>query len=325
MAQHDVNHKRKIIFSQMKKAEEKLESAYLINERETNVDAIPILFKAVDIITRTLLTFKKMSLENYSQNLNVLEDVFKEEQLFNKESIELFRSLYQMNESYMNEIETEFDENIIKKILEKTEDFLDKSYKYLKTQLATPKEIKIKKRIKKIIIAFITAIAIAIIIFFLIKLGTNIFGPQHGLLAHYYNNINLKGQPAVEKIDKKINFVWGERGPLPRIKDNFSVRWEGSLKIDRDDIYTFYIKSDEGTRLFIDNKLIINTWKEKKRPMTSSGKIRLNKGFHHIKLEYYFNQKFADIKLLWSSRAFKKRPVSSKFLFPPSGQKNSGN
>jgi len=325
MAQHDVNHKRKIIFYQMKKAEEKLESAYLINERETNVDAIPILFKAVDIIIRTLLTLKKKSLGNYHQNINSLEEEFKEEGLFDKESIDLFRSLSKMNESYMNEIETEFDENIIKKILEKTEDFLDKSYKYLKTQLATPEEIKIKKRIKKIIIAFSTAIAIGIIIFFLIKLVTNIFGPQHGLLAYYYNNIHLKGQPVVKKIDKKINFVWGEKGPHPRIRNNFSVRWEGSLKIDKDDIYTFYIKTDEGTRLFIDNKLIIDTWKEKNRLMTSLGKIRLDKGFHNIKLEYYFDQKFADIKILWSSQTFKKQVVNSKFLFPPSAQKDTSN
>jgi len=319
------NNKRKIIYNQLKKAEEKLESASLINERETNVDAIPILFKAVDIIMRTLLAFKKIPLGTYLQNLNALEDAFKAEGLFNKESIELFRFLYQMNESYMNEIETEFDENIIKKILEKTEDFLDKSYKYLKTQLATPKEIKIKKRIKKIIIAFSTAIAIGIIIFFLIKLGKNIFGPKHGLLAHYYNNIHLKGQPAVEKIDKKINFTWGNASPQKNIGHAFSARWEGIIKIDTDDQYTFYIVSDEGVRLFIDDKIIINTWKAKNRMMENSGNIKLKKGFHKIRLEYYFNQKFADIKLLWSSRAFKKRLVSSKFLFPPSSQGNSSN
>jgi len=317
MNDNELKNTRKIIFNQIKIAKEKLESATLISERETNVDAIPILFKAVDIIIRTLLTLKKKSLGNYHQNINSLEEEFKEEELFDKESIDLFRSLSKMNESYMNEIEIETDENTVKKILDKTEDFLDKTYKYLKTQLATPKEIVIKKRIRKIVIASSAALALAVIIFFLVKLGMNIFGPQHGLSAYYYDNIQLKGQPAVEKIDKKINFMWGSSSPQKNITGDFSVRWEGRIKIDTDDKYTFYIVSDEGVRLFIDDKIIINTWTTKNRMMENSGTIQLKKGLHKIKLEYFFNQKQADIKLLWRSSAFKKRTVGSKVLFPP--------
>ena len=43
--------------------------------------------------------------------------------------------------------------------------------------------------------------------------------------------------------------------------DNFSVRWEGQVKIDESSKYTFYTISDDGVRLFIDGKNIINNWK----------------------------------------------------------------
>jgi len=316
---------RKTLLHQMETAEEKLVNASLLLDGKMKEDAVPILFKCVDISLKTLLALKQQPMTDFQNNIKTLEIEYKREGFLSQETIKSFQVLFDMNQRYQKEMEVECEEKDIKYLFENIEKFVNKANKFLKSQLTTSKERIINRRIRKILAISGVLIAIFLIIFFLARLALNVLGPERGLLAHYYNNINLKGQPAVEKIDKKINFVWGERGPLPRIKDNFSVRWEGSLKIDKDDIYTFYIKSDEGTRLFIDNKLIINTWKEKKRPMTSSGKIRLNKGFHHIKLEYYFNQKFADIKLLWSSRAFKKRPVSSKFLFPPSGQKNSGN
>jgi len=53
--------------------------------------------------------------------------------------------------------------------------------------------------------------------------------------------------------------------------------------------------------------------------MKNSGNIKPKKGFHKIKLEYYFNQRFTDLKLFWSSHLFKKRLVGNKFLFPSSG------
>ena len=42
--------------------------------------------------------------------------------------------------------------------------------------------------------------------------------------------------------------------------DNFSVRWKGQIKIDQSSTYTFYTISDDGVRLFINGKNIINNW-----------------------------------------------------------------
>lgn len=317
MDDNEIKQMRNIFFPQMKMAEERLESASFILEREANVDAIPILSKAVDIAVKILLSFKKKPLGDFQENIKSLEEEYKKEGLFDKETIESFNSLYEMNESYMSEIELEYDDNAIKSIFEKAENFLGKTYKFLRTQLITPKERMIKRRTKKILIASGIFISSLVVVFFLVNLIINKLGPKHGLLAHYYNNINLKEPVIVERIDNKIDFRWGPSRPHYEINDEFSVRWEGRIEIDKSDNYTFYIKSDEGVRLFLDDEIVIDTWLNKDRMIEHSGDARLRKGFHKIRLEYYFHQRHADIKLLWSSNSFKKRIVGSKVLFPP--------
>lgn len=324
MENHQIIQMRKPILSLIKGAKVRLDSASLVLEGEASVDVIPILFKAMDLAVRSLLAFKQKPLSDFLKNIHSLEEEYQKDVFFiNKETMEILHSLYEMNEKYKSETELESDERAIKNIFEKAENFLAKTEKFLKTQLTTQKERAMKKRRKKVIITSIISLACLIIIFFLVKLGINKFGPQHGLLAHYYNNINLAGPPEVEKIDKKIDFVWGNNSPQKNIVGEFSVRWEGRIKIDKSDDYTFYILSDEGVRLFLDDKIIIDIWSDEKRTMEHSGHTQLEKGFHKIRVEYYFNQRHADLKLLWSSQTFKKRVVGNKVLYPPLAQNAS--
>lgn len=321
MEDHQIKKVRNPIFSLIKGAKERLDSASLVLEGEASVDAIPILFKAIDIAVRSLLAFKQKPLSDFLKNIQSLEEEYRKEVFsINKETMEILHSLYEMNEKYKSEVELESDDRTIKNIFEKAENFLARAEKFLKTQLTTQKERRGKKRIKKVIIISSISLAFLIVIFVLVKLGINKYGPKHGLLAHYYNNINLAGPPEVEKTDKKIDFVWGSTSPQKNIIGEFSVRWEGRIKIDKSDDYTFYILSDEGVRLFLDDKNIIDTWSDEKRLMEHSGNTKLEKGFHKIRLEYYFNQRHADLKLLWSSQTFKKRVVGNKVLYPPLAQ-----
>lgn len=318
MDDNEIKKIRKTIFPQMKMAEERLESASIIIERETNVDAIPILFKAVDITLKALLNLKQKPPGDFQENIKSVEDNYKKEGLLDEATKKSFHSLYEMNKNYKSEIELEYDEDVVKSIFDKAENFMGNSYKFLKTQLTTPKERLMKKRAKKILLAGSILVGSFIIIFFLVKFGINIFGPKHGLLAHYYNNINLKSPAAVEKIDGNIDFLWGDASPHPRITGKFSARWEGRIKIEESGNYTFFIDSDEGVRLFLDDDMIIDTWLDKNRQVENSGDVYLTEGFHKMKCEYYFNRQHAHIKLLWSSESLKKRTVKSKVLYPPS-------
>jgi uncharacterized protein (UPF0332 family) len=317
MEEKEIKKKRKEIFHQIGMAEERLESASLLIEGKESVDTIPILSKAMDIIIRTLLSFKQKPLQNLDENINSLEKEYREEGLCDEECIKSILSLYELNENYRNKMELEIDERTVKNIFEKTENFLNKAHKFLKTQLTTPEEKRMRKRVRQILLIIGILVGSAAVIFFLVKLSINKFGPQHGLLARYYNNMNLAGPPEVEKIDKKIDFGWGNENPQKNISGSFSITWEGRIKIDKSEDYTFYILSDEGARLFLDDKIIIDTWSDKKRMMEHSGNVKLEKGFHKIKLDYYFDQRHATIQLLWSSPSFKRKIVGNRVLYPP--------
>ena len=81
-----------------------------------------------------------------------------------------------------------------------------------------------------------------------------------------------------------------------------------------EDTYTFYTISDDGVRLWIDEKLIINNWTDHP-PADDQGDINLAKGGHDIKLEFYENRGEAAIKLFWSSSKFPRSIISSDYFY----------
>ena len=317
MEDSEIKKIRKDTFQQIKIAEKKYENASILINGQASVDAIPILHKAVDIAVSVLLNLKQKSIDDFQKNINSLKEEYKKEGILDEKTLKIFHSLSGMYEDYKSEIELKYNISDIKEVFEKTGEFLVTIRKYLKTRLTTSKEQARKNRASKILTVCGVLIVSSIVILLLVNLGIKIFGPKHGFLAHYYDNIDLKGPTAVEKIDGKIDFRWGRSSPHPKITDNFSVRWEGELEIDKSDHYTFYINSDEGTKLFLDDELIIDTWLNKNRPVENAGELFLEEGVHKIKLEYFFDQRHAHIKLLWSSGSFKKRTMKSKFLTPP--------
>ncbi|MDP4195776.1 MAG: glycoside hydrolase family 3 C-terminal domain-containing protein [Bacteroidota bacterium] len=86
-------------------------------------------------------------------------------------------------------------------------------------------------------------------------------GKKNGLNAEFFNNINLSGTPVLKKLCDNINYYWDENGPGSGVaKENYSVRWSGYVKVDKTDDYSIATLSDDGMRLFIDDKLIQDLW-----------------------------------------------------------------
>lgn len=136
-----------------------------------------------------------------------------------------------------------------------------------------------------------------------------------GLAATYYPTQNLSGV-GVNRTDSNVNFNWGESAPLPDgfPSDNFSVRWSGRITPTSTNAYTFYTQSDDGVRLWVDNKLIIDKWVDQgvKEHM---GTIDLKQGVaYNIVLEYYDKSRGAVAKLLWSSKATSKQVIPKSQL-----------
>lgn len=123
----------------------------------------------------------------------------------------------------------------------------------------------------------------------------------NGMHASYYNGLNFN-TPIFERIDPEINFDWGLEPPGPGVSsDDFSVRWEGKIRIDQDGIKKFFVYSDDGARLYIDNKLVINNWNDQPATWTE-GTISLAPGVYDLRLEYFDTFLDATVILSWNTQ-----------------------
>lgn len=139
-----------------------------------------------------------------------------------------------------------------------------------------------------------------------------------GLRAQYFNNIDLSGGAQLIRNDNKIDFNWHGDAPAVGLgKDLFSVRWTGTIMPIYSEKYTFTASSDDGVRLWIDDKLVIDSWK-KQSGVGREGSIELTAGTSYdIKVEYYENRGDANIRLLWKSASQKQGVIPKSALTLP--------
>ena len=82
----------------------------------------------------------------------------------------------------------------------------------------------------------------------------------HGFQAEYFDNANLEGTPKLVRVDNEINILKAS-SPAPGISGGkYSVRWSGKLVAPTTGSYTFAFRGDDGFRIFVDGKSVINAW-----------------------------------------------------------------
>jgi len=122
----------------------------------------------------------------------------------------------------------------------------------------------------------------------------------NGLKGEYFNSMDFEGNPALTRVDKVIDFDWGDKSPAIEIKnDKFSVRWTGVLVPGKTGRYELSTMSDDGSRLYIDGKLLVDNWGDHAALLKSSV-MELTAGKEYsVKIEYYENGGGANMKLGW--------------------------
>jgi beta-glucosidase len=120
-----------------------------------------------------------------------------------------------------------------------------------------------------------------------------------GLKTEYYTNMELSGTPKV-RTEEWVNFEPANQAPDPFIPPfPISIRWTGKLSPEVSGNYTFYYTADDGCRLFIDNKKLIDEWRERSIS-TDSVSLYLEAGKEYdLKAEYFNNRDNAVAKLYW--------------------------
>lgn len=88
----------------------------------------------------------------------------------------------------------------------------------------------------------------------------------------------------------------------------FGLVLHGFIKIKQDGEYTFYVGSNDGSKLFIDNKELINN-DGNHGYIEKSGKVYLEKGEHLIEVRYYQAGGVKHLKVFWEGPGIKKQEI----------------
>ncbi|MGC4006318.1 MAG: PA14 domain-containing protein [Pirellulales bacterium] len=96
-------------------------------------------------------------------------------------------------------------------------------------------------------------------------------------------------------------------------KDNFGVVIEGYLNIEKAGDYRFFLKSDDGSRLLIDGKKIVEH-DGIHPPGDVNGNVKLDVGQHAIRVEYFEASGGEELGVSWQGPGFTRRAIPSSSL-----------
>lgn len=124
---------------------------------------------------------------------------------------------------------------------------------------------------------------------------------EPGLKGEYFNTIDLSGRTVVQRSDKDINFRWTLYSPDPSVNfDFFSVRWTGKLKSPASGKFKIGFEGNDGYRLYLDGKLVIDNWKSQ----TFTRKLvefSFEKGREYdLRAEFFESSGISTLKLIWN-------------------------
>ncbi len=98
------------------------------------------------------------------------------------------------------------------------------------------------------------------------------------------------------------------------VKDSMAFEFHTYIHIPEDGVYQFYTFSDDGSKLFIDGKLVVdNDGSHSLR--RANGKLALKKGYHEMKLLYFENYMGEFLEVGISSRQFREDVIPDSMLF----------
>ena len=139
-------------------------------------------------------------------------------------------------------------------------------------------------------------------------------GDPGGLRADYFDNVDFTGTTH-SRVEPRVYLDY-EHEPFEDFEaDTFSVRWTGELRIDTAGEYTLITTSDDGARLWVDDKLLVDAWSSH-TVRDDARKVTLAAGRHTIRLEYYDDEGVAFARLSWAGPGISREVVPGPNLYP---------
>ena len=127
------------------------------------------------------------------------------------------------------------------------------------------------------------------------------YNKETGLHAEYFNNVTLAGTATLTRTDQQINFGWTLFPPDPKLDlDFYSARWTGKITSPKTGNYKIGLDGNDGFRLYINNRLIIDNWKKQTySTLLTDYYFEKNKEYD-IRIEFFEPNGNAHLKLIWN-------------------------
>ena len=97
-------------------------------------------------------------------------------------------------------------------------------------------------------------------------------------------------------------------------KEYFAFRFTGYIRVPEEGVYKFYVASDDGSRLYIGNDLVVDN-DGLHGSEEVAGRIALGVGFHPITVGFFQKSGGVDFEVSYSARSREKQPIPASSLF----------
>jgi hypothetical protein len=135
----------------------------------------------------------------------------------------------------------------------------------------------------------------------------------YGLRGRYYAGSKWEEDPLLERVDPLIQFQWNpgsyEESPPPLNSPPFSVEWKGYINIKKAGLYSFGTNSDDGSLLYINDRLIVDNDGPHSATYVS-GSLRLEERVYPLRIRYF------DIGIQGKMELYWKLPGQAKEIIP---------
>lgn len=122
----------------------------------------------------------------------------------------------------------------------------------------------------------------------------------NGLKAEYFDNSDLQGTPSV-RMEEELLYDPVHRPDRFQPEAPMSIRWTGTLKPVVSGDYTLGLKTDDGCRLFLDGKKLIDSWTERSAQMDQVV-VKLEAGkTYDLRVEYFDGGGDCFARLYWKA------------------------
>ncbi len=101
--------------------------------------------------------------------------------------------------------------------------------------------------------------------------------------------------------------------------DHYAILFQSEIKIPESGKYTFYLKSDDGSKLIIDGKEVINNDGSHSSTL-KKGKINLSKGMHSIEVQYFEDYGDEALQIDFEGPGIERMKIPASLLYTGSSK-----